>query len=373
MSQKKLKVVHFASGDLWAGAEVQLFSLCSALKKIEKLTVKVILLNEGKLAEQLRKISLEVVIFNETELNSLQLYFKVKEQLKIWRPDILHTHRQKENIIGGLAARLCKIKSIRTIHGAPEHYSSWRKPHKSFLIFADRWVARYLQKNIISVSIELTSKLTPIFTSTNITTIENGVDLALLEPFKKEPVILFNKSPIKIGFVGRLVPVKRVDRFIDTAKILVNDSSIGDCLFYIYGDGPLKKELQLKIEEKQLESQVFLKGHHDNILECIRELDLLLITSEHEGLPITLLEAMAIGTPVISASVGNIPHVLSQGAFGTLVEDPAPKSFSSSIEYCISNPSETRNQCLGALQQVTQNYSSNRNAREVLNCYHTLL
>jgi len=372
MKDNILTVVHFASGDLWAGAEVQLFTLAKHLNRKKNINVKVILLNEGELAKQLINEGLELVVFDESKLNSFQIFLCIKNQLKHWKPNLLHTHRQKENIIGGIASRLNGITSVRTVHGAAEYQFEWRKPHAKFILILDRLVGKYLQNKIISVSEELTTKLIPSFSKEKVVTVANGVDIELLSRFQKNTKALFSKKPLKIGLVGRLVPVKRIDRFIEAAALILNSSSSSSFEFLIYGDGPLRNQLQELIDNTGLGNLIILKGHKENIYQCICDLDILVITSEHEGLPMTLLESMAIGTPVISTNIGSISDVLGGGAYGTLITKVTPDNISETITSSIESVQQTMIKCVEAQKQVKSLYSANKNADTIVAQYKVL-
>ena len=171
-----IKVTHIASGDLWAGAEVQLFTLAKTLHQFENVTVHVILFNHGELENRLREQNIPVDVLPETNLNGIQIFLRLKKLLQQHQPDVVHTHRIKENILGGLSAKLSgNIPSLRTAHGAPEHQPGWRKPHKQILYQLDWFVGRYFQSKIIAVSDDLAVLLRRDFPSKTIEIIENGI------------------------------------------------------------------------------------------------------------------------------------------------------------------------------------------------------
>ncbi len=146
---KKLKVVHVASGDLWAGAEVQLFSLAIQLQRLPSIELYICLLNYGQLYDKLTNSGVRVSVFNEQKLSTLGIGIQLYRTLRQFKPDILHTHRLKENIIGSVVAIfLGNTPSLRTVHGAPEHYSGFLKPLKKMRIYIDFLCGRYLQKSM---------------------------------------------------------------------------------------------------------------------------------------------------------------------------------------------------------------------------------
>jgi len=157
---RPVRVLHIASGDLWAGAEVQLFTLAKALKNNTNTIVDIILLNYGILEKKLIGNGINVIVFDETKLSSLAILWKLIRIIHQVQPDVIHTHRLKENILGCVAARLNgNIPTLRTAHGAPEHSPSWRQFPKRIIHWLDFFCGRYLQQAIISVSEDLAERL----------------------------------------------------------------------------------------------------------------------------------------------------------------------------------------------------------------------
>ena len=127
--------MHVASGDLWAGAEVQLYTLAKTLHSQTDAIVSVVLFNHGTLEHKLRVAGIHVVVIDESALNGIQILLRLVRNIREQRPDVIHTHRIKENILGSIAAILCcNIPSLRTVHGAPEHNPAWWQFHKRLII-----------------------------------------------------------------------------------------------------------------------------------------------------------------------------------------------------------------------------------------------
>ena len=120
MSHSRPLVVHIASGDRWAGAEVQVYTLVTQLHRARLATVTAILMNEGELATRLRAQGITVVVLDESRLGFFALLAGTWRALRARRPDLVHTHRQKENLLGVLAAWPLGLPSVRPGHGAPE-------------------------------------------------------------------------------------------------------------------------------------------------------------------------------------------------------------------------------------------------------------
>ncbi len=361
-----IHVVHIASGDLWAGAEVQLFTLCKTLNNMPNIRISVILLNHGILKEKLRKQNIYVEVLDETNLNSVRIFAYLIRLLRQLKPNIVHTHRIKENILGSFAAKTAgNIPSLRTAHGAPEHRPSLKRPHKYLFYLLDWLTARLIQKKIIAVSEDLKTILAKKYPSKKLVVIENGVDIEALAPYKKPnlPKEDNKLNSFKVGLVGRLVPVKRVDLFIETAKYMRDRHPELSIHFHIYGDGPLHDELKQLACSLNVNDIVKFEGHCDDIHRQIASLDALLITSDHEGLPMTLLEAMALGTPVLAHSVGGITKVCQNGKCCWLIDQNSLELLSQEVETCLNNPELSQTFTNIALQQIHKKYSAYTNAK----------
>ncbi len=374
MSDSILKVTQIASGDLWAGAEVQLFTLCKALLNIDKLELNVILLNHGELEKKLIHLGVQVYVYDESKLSSLSIYILLCKHLAKFRPHVIHSHRTKENILSSIASKFMGIScSIRTLHGGAEFLPGWNKPHKKILHWLNNVTGRYLQQKIIAVSPSLAKDIEKIYSKKKIALIENGVDINAL----KEYIILPEKkqlnSPLRIGIVGRLVQVKRVDIFLEVAQKWKKDYPEKMANFYIYGDGLLENELKIMAKNLGVLDTVHFEGHCDSIHEKIASLDALLITSDHEGLPMTLLEAMTLGTPVIAHAIGGIPHALEEGACGWLTTSQSSSDITNILSKCLSSPSQKIDKLHKSQNRINEFYSASYNAQQYYILYKTFL
>ncbi|MES0328015.1 MAG: glycosyltransferase, partial [Gammaproteobacteria bacterium] len=346
-----IKVLHIASGDLWAGAEVQLFTLAKALNNQQDIKINVVLLNHGMLEQKLLNNGVNVIVLDESRLNGLQVLLQLISTIRTIKPDVIHTHRVKENIFGSIAALLNgNIPTLRTSHGAPEHKPAWHNIPKRVILFLDWFSGRLLQKKIIAVSDDLAEILQKDFPADKIKVIENGIDLATLTTTVKSVKLDIeqNVPSFRIGIAGRLVPVKRVDLFIKAAAELLNTRPELKTSFHIFGDGPLRAELTTLSKKLNIEKMIHFEGHCENMRQELANLDILLITSDHEGLPMVLLEAMALKTAVIAHDVGGIPTVLKQGECGVLVSEHQPLAYADAIYKLIESPEDRKNYCCNA-------------------------
>lgn len=309
-----LRILHIVSGDLWAGAEAQAFTLLSQLAKMPDVQIAAILLNEGTLAEKLRAVGISVHVLDERQLDALRLYRRLCAVLRDWNPDIVHTHRVKENIIGSVANRMRgRVPCVRTVHGGNERAvrRGLHALHQRGIYRLDRWCGRVLQQKIIAVSEPLGQELTREFGADKVVVIENGIDADAVRAQRR--IAEFRRvepDATHIGIVGRLVDVKRVDLFVAMAAHLIADQPERQWRFHVFGDGPLRPALLELAQHLQISAAIAFHGHRADIATCMGGLDVLVNCSDHEGLPMSALEASALGIPVVAHAVGGLANVV---------------------------------------------------------------
>src|SRR5437867_2914963 len=123
-----MRVCHVMSADLWAGAEVQVATTLSYLVERSDVDAIAVLLNEGRLAEELRQLGVEVAVVDEHLHSSLAILRFLVRFLRKRQVDIVHTHRYKDTVLGAVAAKLVGVPHvIRTVHGLREPMRGWER------------------------------------------------------------------------------------------------------------------------------------------------------------------------------------------------------------------------------------------------------
>lgn len=371
----RIKVLHVLSGDLWAGAEVQAFNLLTSLQRFESFEISAITLNEGELSKRLRQQNIPVTVLDENTLSGLRIGAALHKYLRVQQPDIIHTHRFKENILGAIANLLSsRAACLRTTHGAPESQAKgWRNWPKHFLTGLDRWCGNNLQNRIIAVTAELADKLQKNFGYRHVTVIENGIDFDALFKTAVIPTTLqFDVKKIHIAIIGRLTPVKRIDLFLEIAAFLQRHQPQRHWQFHVFGDGPLRSRLQAQARALNVQDIVLFHGQRDDITACMSHINALVMCSDHEGLPMTLLEAMAIGTPIAGHAVGGIAQLLQGEACGWPVHNQLAISYATAITDILDNPSERQLRTIAAKDNVLKHYSAQLCAQKHVCLYQEL-
>ena len=364
-----MKVMHIASGDLWAGAEKQLYTLLVALKNRGDVQLCAVILNPGTLAQRIRQAGIPVLALDESRQSSASLARDIDRFIRAERPDIIHTHRSKENILGGLLAWRRGIPSLRTQHGDSEHGDKRLQPRQLVLRLADLGVGRFLQRKVVAVSDPLGQALAQRFTPARVAVIHNGLDCAPDDDPQPRQTLT---DPISIGIVGRLAPVKRVDLFLRIARRVRDLPGLPQPRFLVIGDGPLRDELLALRETLGLKDDVAMVGHVDNAEEAIAQLDVLIICSDHEGLPMVSLEAMKHRTLVLTHPIGGLVQLLDGGACGVLADAQSVEAFAQAISAIIADKAASRRRIALAHQRFERCYSAAGMAQQYLQLYQSL-
>jgi glycosyltransferase involved in cell wall biosynthesis len=369
-----VSVVHIASGDLWAGAEVQLYHLAKELDKNKQIHLEIVLLNHGILEDKLTGAGIPVTVFDETRLNVVQIFLRLRAYLKTLSPGIIHTHRQKENVLGSTASMLSgRARSLRTVHGASESRPRLIRMDKHLFRILDWLTGRLLQDKIVAVSTQLARQLGARFPAHKIRSIENGIDVEELQAAAAAPVALPGPpDAIKIAMVGRLVPVKRADIYLHTARLLAQDTD-RHYAFYIFGEGPLRDDTAALARTLNISQHVYMMGFQTNLAAYLSKMDFLLITSDHEGLPLNLLEAMGLRIPVIAHAVGGIPEVLDNGKCGVLVRENTPENYAAAITRCLSDGGHLTTMVESAYRRLLKRYAIKQTAYHYAQLYAEIL
>jgi glycosyltransferase involved in cell wall biosynthesis len=159
------------------------------------------------------------------------------------------------------------------------------------------------------------------FTDKKVAVIHNGIHLPSSTSYPES-----NKRTFVIGSSGRLFPVKDYPLMVEIARA-VAASGTADIRFELAGDGPGRGELESLIAQYGIQSRFILRGHQDDMDTFYRELSVYINTSVHEGIPMTILEALSHGLPVLAPAVGGIGEIYTDGVEGFLIQGRDPQDF----------------------------------------------
>lgn len=173
-----------------------------------------------------------------------------------------------------------------------------------------------------------------------------------------------------IGGVGRLVPQKNFSRFLDVASWVL--SRHPSALFVIAGTGPEEEELKAKAVALGINERVRFLGHISDRLSLYHSLDALLMTSDFEGTPMVLLEAMACGLPVVASAVDGVAEVCTHGKDAMLVQPSSCQSFANQVEALLLDETQRRKLGSEARKTILNRYEIRGLVRRIEGIYAEL-
>jgi glycosyltransferase involved in cell wall biosynthesis len=258
------------------------------------------------------------------------------------RPDIVHTHQLGALWYLGQAARQQRLPVLHTEHSDHvAHARSWLQKLKVRLQWRN---TAPLAQRFCCVSDDVARSVKRFGTvpRSKVRVVLNGIDLA---PFDKagSPADVRSELGIPpgslvIGTVGRLVEVKRQDLLIAAFADLLARGRHPHTRLLIVGDGPERARLENLARQLHVAEQTTFAGYQPEPERMLRAMDLFVLTSRHEGLPLALLEAWAAGLAVVSSNVGAIPNTILHGISGMLFKSGDVQALTETLERLLDAP-----------------------------------
>jgi len=309
--------------------------------------------------------------------------FQIYRIINRERPDIIHTHTAKAGTLGRAAGAVYNIshpwrKKIRLIHTFHGHvFRGYFSPFKTKLfILIERFIALFTDI-LVTLSDSLKEELVSfrITRPDKIRVIPLGFEL---DEFLRIP--LRQRETANIGIIGRLAAVKNHKLFLRAAKELVNARPPAGLKFRIIGDGELGEELREYAKSIGLSGLVEFSGWQKEIAGVYSGLDIIALTSINEGTPVSLIEAMASGLPVVATDAGGVRDLLgdcrgpAEEGYnicerGVIVRSFAPTAFSRAMLRLIEDPRLSASISGSARDFARKRFSKERLFRDIENLY----
>lgn len=309
-SSNKSIVLHIASGDVWGGAEAQLYLLFSeiiASAGESEVSFASLLLNDGVLSERLKQSNILLSIADESKgfLHILKsaITFARTQNIKL-----IVAHGYKECLTAFIISLYLRKPWILQVHGSTENYSGFAAFKANLYFKAHLLIARLFASNIIFVSEALKNNL-GFEKSGKAKVIHNAATINTPPPVDTLNTSDLKKNDLKLVLLGRLSPVKRPDIALDSFKYFQNKyPELKNVTLHFIGDGPLEEELRNHVKTHNIKNVVF-EGFLKNPSNLLTKNTVLLLTSDSEGLPTAILEAVHAGIPVLTRDVGGIKEI----------------------------------------------------------------
>ena len=262
----------------------------------------------------------------------------VRELVRIIRreqPDLVHTHTTKAGLLGRCAARLCRVPVVvHTYHGHLLQGYFGRLMRRSYIL-GERLLGRW-STAVVALTPRLKAEIAAagICPPRKIAVIPLGLplqrfaDCAALRGTLRRELGLAASVPL-VGFLTRFVPVKDPGTALQAFARVARARP--DVHFTVLGYGPLESEMRSACTRLALADRVHFLGMRPDVRPFYADVDVVVLTSLNEGLPVVLLEALASGTPVVSTAVGGVPDLLRNGAWGKLTARGAPEQIARAL------------------------------------------
>lgn len=285
--------------------------------------------------------------------------------------DLVHLHGTRAGFFGALALRGVEPRPrvIYTVHGLS---CSRRAPAPvcAFFRSIERFVARRADR-VISVS-DRDRRLgveTGIFPADRTTSIPNGIDLRAFPPSLPEP--FSRQGVVEIVTIARLVPQKGIRFLVEAARRVADRHP--EARFTVFGDGPERPGLEARVARLGLGDHLRFAGVATDAAGDLGFYDLFVLPSLWEGMPISLLEAMAAGRPVVATAVSGSTELVIDGETGVLVPPADPEALASAIEGLLRDRKGAVAMAAAARDRVRRDFSVDRMISSTAEIYRDLL
>lgn len=294
---------------------------------------------------------------------------KLVEIIKSRNIDIIHTHGYKSDILGLLAARRAGIRIVSTPHGFSNNVGWKLRLFIRLGLFALKFVDK-----VAPLSEQLVFDLKRYgIKDKQLRFIENGVDLTELAPYRKTlPVQDFSAaSGLHLGYVGQLIPRKGLADLLQAFNLLWQ--RFPDSKLTLIGEGSQRSELEALAKKLPAASAISFLGFRGDRIVLLKDFDAFALTSSLEGIPRCLMEAMAVGVPVVAYDIPGVDQLITHESTGLLAPLGDWQQLANHLIRLAAEPALANKISLAARQLVDQRFSAARMANEYQQLFLELL
>lgn len=312
----------------------------------------------GELAAELESLGARVRGFPGRRLLDPLRAARLIRFLRRGRFDVLFTHLTASNILGPLAGRIAGVPTVATLHSiapAPPRFQTF-----------ERWALRHVTSCNVAVGQAVAAAHRETVAGARCVVIPNPVEQT--QPLADDDRLamrreLIGTERVMLASVGRLRPVKGfADLLVAFAELR---RSRPEAALVIAGTGPLETELRSRIDDLGLRGHAHLVGLRDDVPRLLAAADVYVCSSHHEGLPLSLLEAMEAGLPVVATDVGDVRSVVVDGT-GVVVPPRDPDAMAGALRQLLEDSGRLRATGAAARRHVHHNYRVDEWARRLI-------
>jgi glycosyltransferase involved in cell wall biosynthesis len=314
-------------------------------------------------------------------LRDLVATLRLARLIRRERPDILHTHTAKAGTVGRVAAVLAGRHAppivVHTFHG--HVLRGYFGPLRSrFFLLLERWLAARTTA-LIAVSPQVRDDLVALGVAPRerFAVIRLGIELdervAGSQDGRLESRRYLGIPPERfaVGWIGRMTAVKRTDDVLLAFKRLRDDGV--DAVLCMVGDGPDREQLERRAHELGIVRDTLFLGYQEDVAPFYAAFDALVLPSSNEGTPVSAIEALAAGRPVVATRVGGVPDVVHDAEDGFLVEPGATDDLADRLGRLARDPALRERMGAAGRERVLPRYAVDRLVDDVDRLYRSLL
>jgi glycosyltransferase involved in cell wall biosynthesis len=353
------------------GAEQQVVSLAPLFDRERFRIIVCAMQPGGGLRDRLDQAGVEYACLNYRVRSCIPAMLRFISLLRREKVDILHTHMYTASKFGRIAGVLAGVPvMIATDHGHDPWKRWW---HVAF----DRVLLKHTDLRIgVSQDVADAIRACENPPPEKLAMIPNGVDPERFKPDEAERNAVraglgIADDEVLVGAVGRLVEPKALHILIEAVSQLAQTMS--QVRLVLVGDGPLRSELEKQAADLGISDRVLFAGMRMDIPAVLSAIDVYVMSSKSEGLPVSLLEAMSAEKPVVATKVGGIPEAVTDRREALLVQPNDPSALADAINEVISDPELAAQLGRRARERVTSAYSVAATARALEQVYRDLL
>ncbi len=295
------------------------------------------------------------------------------------RPDVIHTHTAKAGAVGRVAALLSGRRRPIVVHTFHGHVlRGYFGAARTLLFHGIEAVLARVSDRLIAVSPEVRDELVSlrVAPARKFTVVRLGIELEPRVRFDGDPAEVRRRHGIGaekfvVGWFGRMTAVKRTD---DLLTMLAGLRERGiDALLLLVGDGDDRGELEQRAHDLGLARSCLFLGYQQDVAPWYAVCDAVVLTSASEGTPVTIIEALAAGRPVVATNVGGVPDIVDEGETGFLVRPRDTHALAERLEIIARDPK--RRAAMGAMgrERVLGRYAVGRLVDDIDELYRDLL
>ncbi|MDQ0321103.1 glycosyltransferase involved in cell wall biosynthesis [Pararhizobium capsulatum DSM 1112] len=311
-------------------------------------------------------------------LSDIRSFGKLRKALRDGAFDIVHTHMSKAAMLGGLASATSGIPvTINTAHNLGFLALSNPAARGLFWIY-DRLLFALTTDAVITVSGRVRDGIirSGIAPGDKVVSIHNGIEAGRFPTDRDRASAIRHTFGIEdshplIVTVARLVWFKGLHDLIDAAALVLEKEP--NARFLIVGSGPQLDELRAKTVALGIADRVIFAGERRDVPDILSAADIFALTSVSEGLPISILEAMAAGLPVVATDVGGISELVAEGETGFLVPAREPREIANRILRLTADAGLRQSFGTAGRDRVTKAFSPEQMVTQTTRLYHQLL